>query len=84
MAKIDIEVKIPGNAKTYEFRLDDTMTIGQAKKQMMNQITEMEGYNFFPSMNDMVFCSVDLEGILQDGETFRSLGLKNASRVVLV
>ena len=38
MSKIHLEVEIPGNAKTYEFMLDDRMKIGTAKKQIMKQI----------------------------------------------
>lgn len=30
MSKIHLEVEIPGNAKTYEFMLDDRMKIGTA------------------------------------------------------
>ena len=31
MSKIHLEIEIPGNAKTYEFVLDDRMKIGTAK-----------------------------------------------------
>ena len=71
MSKIHLEVEIPGNAKTYEFMLDDRMKIGTAKKQIMKQIAELEG-------------SLELEGLIQDNETFREVGIKNGSRVVMV
>ena len=47
MSKIHLEVEIPGNAKTYEFMLDDRMKIGTAKKQIMKQIAELEGHDLF-------------------------------------
>ena len=51
MSKIHLEIEIPGNAKTYEFVLDDRL---------------------------------ELEGLIQDNETFREVGIKNGSRVVMV
>lgn len=84
MAKINIEVNIPGNAKSYEFLLDDCMKIGVAKKQIIDQVTELEGHNFFSDEAEPVFCSVDLEGLIQDGETFEEVGLGNGSRAVLL
>ena len=42
MSKIHLEIEIPGNAKTYEFMLDDRMKIGTAKQQIMKQIAELE------------------------------------------
>ena len=38
MSKIHLEIEIPGNAKTYEFVLDDRMKIGTAKEQIKKQI----------------------------------------------
>ena len=37
MSKIHLEIEIPGNAKTYEFVLDDRMKIGTAKEQIKKQ-----------------------------------------------
>ena len=44
MSKIHLEIEIPGNAKTYEFVLDDRMKIGTAKEQIKKQIAELEGH----------------------------------------
>ena len=79
MSKIHLEVEIPGNAKTYEFMLDDRMKIGTAKKQIMKQIAELEGHDLFAGLDNIVF-----EGLIQDNETFREVGIKNGSRVVMV
>ena len=54
MSKIHLEVEIPGNAKTYEFMLDDRMKIGTAKKQIMKQIAELEGHDLFEGLDNMV------------------------------
>ena len=74
MSKIHLEVEIPGNAKTYEFMLDDRMKIGTAKKQIMKQIAELEGHDLFAGLDNIVFGSLELEGLIQDNETFREVG----------
>ena len=75
MSKIHLEIEIPGNAKTYEFVLDD---------RMKKQIAELEGHDLFAGLDNIVFGSLELEGLIQDNETFREVGIKNGSRVVMV
>ena len=84
MSKIHLEIEIPGNAKTYEFVLDDRMKIGTAKEQIKKQIAELEGHDLFAGLDNIVFGSLELEGLIQDNETFREVGIKNGSRVVMV
>lgn len=84
MSKIHLEIEIPGNAKIYEFMLDDRMKIGTAKKQIMQQIAELEGHDLFAGLDNIVFGSVEQEGLIQDHETFREVGIKNGSRMVMV
>ena len=83
MSKIHLEIEIPGNAKTYEF-VDDRMKIGTAKEQIKKQIAELEGHDLFAGLDNIVFGSLELEGLIQDNETFREVGIKNGSRVVMV
>ena len=84
MSKIHLEIEIPGNAKIYELMLDDRMKIGTAKKQIMQQIAELEGHDLFAGLDNIVFGSVEQEGLIQDHETFREVGIKNGSRMVMV
>ena len=84
MSKIHLEIEIPGNAKTSEFVLDDRMKIGTAKEQIKKQIAELEGHDLFAGLDNIVFGSLELEGLIQDNETFREVGIKNGSRVVMV
>ena len=84
MSKIHLEIEIPGNAKAYEFVLDDRMKIGTAKEQIKKQIAELEGHDLFAGLDNIVFGSLELEGLIQDNETFREVGIKNGSRVVMV
>ena len=69
MSKIHLEIEIPGNAKTYEFMLDDRMKIGTAKQQIMKQIAELEGHDLFAGLDNIVFGSVELEGLIQELKT---------------
>ena len=84
MSKIHLEIEIPGNAKIYEFMLDDRMKIGTAKQQIMQQVAELEGHDLFAGLDNIVFGSVEQEGLIQDHETFREVGIKNGSRMVMV
>ena len=43
MSKIHLEIEIPGNAKTYEFVLDDRMKIGTAKEQIKKADRRVRG-----------------------------------------
>ena len=84
MSKIHLEIEIPGNAKTYEFVLDDRMKNRNCKEQIKKQIAELEGHDLFAGLDNIVFGSLELEGLIQDNETFREVGIKNGSRVVMV
>jgi len=84
MSKISIEVRIPGNAKSYEFQVDDRMKVGAAKKMIMSSITEFEGYDVFNGNEDVAVCSVELEGLIEDGESFHKVGITSGSRLVIV
>ena len=64
--------------------LDDRMKIGTAKEQIKKQIAELEGHDLFAGLDNIVFGSLELEGLIQDNETFREVGIKNGSRVVMV
>jgi hypothetical protein len=40
--KILVEVKTPGNGKTYEIMLDDKLTVGSVKEKIIEEITSFE------------------------------------------
>ncbi len=84
MSKIYLEVQIPGNAKTYEFSADSVMTVGKVKAQIMKQIALVENRDIFPDRDAVLFCSVDLEGLLQDGEVLGEVGVKSGGTVMLL
>jgi len=61
-----------------------TMQAAEALEQIKKQIAELEGHDLFAGLDNIVFGSLELEGLIQDNETFREVGIKNGSRVVMV
>ena len=84
MSRINIEVRVPGNDKSYEFQVDDRMKVGNAKKEIMSSIRDYEGYDIFGGTKDIAVCSVELEGLIEDGESFHKVGIGSGSRLVIV
>ena len=58
MSKIHLEIEIPGNAKTYEFVLDDRMKIGTAKEQIKKQIAELEGHEIPENLTEKMYGAI--------------------------
>lgn len=84
MSKIYLEVQVPGNAKTYEFAADNVMTVGKVKKQIIKQITAVENRDIFADNADVLFCSTNLEGLLQDHEILSEVGVKSGDSIILL
>lgn len=84
MSKIYLEVEVPGNAKTYEFAADDVMTVGKVRRQFIRQITELENRDIFENDDEVLFCSINLEGLLQDHEILGEVGVKSGDRIILL
>ncbi len=84
MSKIFLEASVPGIAKTYEFSADPVMTVGSVKKEMIKQISAVENMSIFPDPDKVLFCSIDMEGLLQDNETLGSIGIKSGDRIMLI
>lgn len=84
MSKIYLEVQVPGNAKTYEFAADSIMTVGTVKRQMIDQIAALENRSIFPDRDAVLFCSIDLEGLLQDGEVLGSVCVASGGKIMLL
>ncbi len=84
MSRIFLETKVPGIAKTYEFTADSMMTVGSVKKQMIDQISLVENTSVFPDPDKVLFCSIDMGGLLQDNETLGGIGVKSGGRIILI
>ncbi len=84
MSKIFLETKVPGIAKTYEFSADSVMTVGAVKKEMIDQISAVENMTVFPDPDKVLFCSVDMGGLLQDNEILGNIGVKSGGQIMLL
>lgn len=84
MSKLYLEVQAPGNAKTYEFRTDNSMTVGAVKRAFIRQISELENHALFEDPSQVLFCSRQLEGLLQDDETLVEVGVKSGDTIILL
>lgn len=84
MSKIYLDVEVPGNAKKYEFTADSSMSVGKVKNQIISQIAAVENRDIFADKNAVLFCSVDLEGLLQDNEILANVGIKSGGKIILL
>jgi len=82
--KIYVEVKTPGNGKTYEFQLDSAMTVGQIKAKMIEEITEIENGNITLYVGKAVLSNLDTKTILSDSDTLAAAGVKSGQSLLLV
>ena len=84
MSRLFLETKIPGIAKTYEFVADSMMTVGTVKKAMIEQISAVENLTIFPDPDQVLVCSIDMNGLLQDNETLGNIGVKSGGQLMLI
>lgn len=84
MSKIYLDVQVPGTARTYEFAADSVLSVGRVKRQVISQISAVEGREVFSDPEQVLFCSRGLEGLLQDSETLGEVGMKSGDTIILL
>ena len=84
MSRIFLETSVPGIAKSYEFLADSVMSVGKVKLEMMKQINAVENMEVFPHPDKVLFCSVEMNGLLQDNEILESVGIQSGGRIMLI
>ena len=82
--KIYVDVKTPGNGKTYEFQLDSTMTVGQVKAVMIDEITEIESGNITLVPEKVILSNINTRARLSDADTLSEAGVKSGQSLLLV
>jgi len=82
MAKIFVDVFTPGNGRTYEFQLDDSMTVSDAKARMVEEILQIEerGMSFH---KETQLCDLTLDTILPDNAPLSALNVRSGHRLLL-
>lgn len=84
MSRIYLEVQVPGTARTYEFTADNVLTVKNVKKQFIDQICAAEDRQVFADAGQVLFCSVRLKGLLQDGEVLGEVGVTSGDTIILL
>jgi hypothetical protein len=84
MAKLLIDLVTPGNGKTYEFQLDGSMTVWQAKSGMIGEITELENGNITLNPEKTILCHPSAQALLCESDTLITAGVKSGQRLLLV
>lgn len=84
MSKIFVDVATPGNGKVYEFQLDNTMTVEQARMKMIEEIREFESGNISLDPDKVMLCNLNTRAMLPEAETLRQAGVKSGHRLLLV
>ena len=82
--KIFVEVKTPGNGKTYEFQLDSNLTVRQAKSMMIDEITEIENGNITLNPESSILSSLNTQSRLEDARTLTAAGVKSGHCLLLL
>ena len=82
--KIFVDVKTPGNGKTYEFQLDSVMTVGQVKAKIIDEITEIESGNVTLNPEKVILSNLNTKARLSDSDTLTAAGVKSGQSLLLL
>ncbi len=82
--KVFIDVLTPGNGKTYEFQLDNNMTVGQVKRKLIDEITEMENGNITLLHEKTMLCDTNTRMQLDQTNTLKNEGVKSGHSLMLI
>jgi len=81
--RIIVEVITPGNGKTYELMLDDTLTVGSAKEKIIEQITAFENGCIAFDENAALYSPVICD-VLPDHRNLHKAGIRGGQSVFLL
>ena len=81
--KVLAEVITPGNGKTYDFVLDDKLTVGAAKEKIMQQINAFENGGIKFGEHASLY-SVSSSTQLPDNRNLRKAGFTSGQKLILL
>ncbi|MCM1172157.1 MAG: hypothetical protein NC393_08535 [Clostridium sp.] len=84
MDKILIDVKCPMTFKTYDFWVSRKLLIQDAKKRIIEQITNVDGCTDLINEETVSLYKEDVDGLLCEQMTFEIAGVKSGDRLMLV
>ena len=83
MAKIIVDVFTPGNGRTYEIQLNDSITVSEAKSRMVEEILQIEESSM--SFNEQIkLCDLTSGIILPDNAPLSTANVKSGNKLLLV
>ena len=83
MANIFVDVFTPGNGKTYEFQLSDSITVLEAKARMVDEILQIEESSM--SFNEHTkLCDLTSGTVLPDNAPLSTADVKSGNKLLLV
>lgn len=83
MNKIVIEVVFPSNGSKYDFEIPSTMKVGIAATLIGTAIADYEGMDYV-DISELRLFSIDEQGVVDNNNTFRSAGICDGNRLILV
>lgn len=85
MKKILIEVECVATAKSYEFLLPAQMSVGVARKKIIEQIVVYEeNEDLFQETEKILFCDTMQKEILNESFTLEEAGIYGGNRLILI
>jgi len=78
-----IDVVTPGNGKTYELMLDDTLTVGAAKEKIIEQISAFENGNIGFDESSSLYLTAS-QSCLPDHRNIRKAGVRSGQSLLLL
>ena len=78
-----VEIKTPGNGKSYELMLDDKLTVGGAKEKIIEEIRAFEG-GCIEFDEGTAFFSAATCSRLPDNRNLRKAGLRGGQTIFLL
>jgi hypothetical protein len=83
MAKIIIDVFTPGNGKTYEIQLSDSITVENAKTLMAEEILQIEESSM--SFHELTqLCDLTSGTVLPNNAPLSAVNVKSGNKLLLV
>ncbi|MHC1734652.1 MAG: hypothetical protein AB9921_03180 [Erysipelotrichaceae bacterium] len=82
--KIFVEILTPGNGKTYEFEISDTLNVKKAKERIIKNISTFENNAIIFKEDASVLCHLDKNATLDESVTMKEAGIKSGDNLLLV
>ena len=82
--KIYVDVKTPGNGKTYEFMAESAMPVDRTKRRMIEEIIEIEDGNVTICPQKAALYDIDAQAALSGGGSLSDAGVRSGHSLLLL